>query len=777
MPITNEILSKLIDEQIKDSLSSTFFKRLWVYEKKKLLVCEFGYKNVGFGIDVAPVAESGEMVSLTLCWRKPYDIYLFKSKCIKIIHISKLISSLDEIVKKAVNYITENSHIKISIIVPVYNRAKTLSRLIDSFKSQTLPKDQFEIIYVDDNSSDNSIDVINENSKGLIYSILKSPIQSGNASQPRNIGIMAARGIYTFFVDSDDYLDKDCMLNSYNMAVRNKSDIVYVKCDSTGNGRSLKSRLWKGLNNVGDADIFSNYLLLNFYSFKLFKTILLRKNNIFFDKSLTLGEDQAFLVSALCKADKVSILKDKSYYFLTTEDEVEHLSKTKESFDNLYKKWVFPLANIINVDNLEKKKKLYNCLLFRFVKKYSSNFERLSKEHRNVITSVLNAFRQNSELFDDSLVYDDGKEGLSFFSFNVLENKKTEPTESQGNPIVGIMNFHFANNFGAVLVPFALLTVISRLGFNTEIINYAPKEIPPRKDYVEFRRKFLNISSSTRLLKSQEELFDYQNRYSKIVVGSDQVWRLFNTSTYMLDYAHGNKTLISYAASFGSSDFNKLPNKQAISLLNRFDAISVRENTGVDICNNQFGLAAMQVLDPTLLLSIDDYQAIIDHFKPQLVDGKYVAYSIINKSNKEYVPAFVEKMEQLMNIKFKSLLSKYSSNEVNSVGGWLNDIKNSSFVITDSFHATVFSIIYRKKFVCLVTGANGTDRIPSLLKMLDIDISSRIVDSLDKISPELFDEEIDYDKVFSKLKAYQERSIMFLKNALNKPSNYKMSLK
>lgn len=775
MPITNETLSKLIDEHIKDSSSGKFFKRLWEYGKKRLLVCEFGYKNVGFGIDIAPVAESSEMVSLTLCWRKPYDLYKFKSKYMNIIHISELVSCLDEIVQKAVNYITNNSRIKISVIVPVYNREKTLFRLIDSFKSQTMPKEQFEIIYVDDNSSDNSINVINEHSKGLTYSILKSPIQSGCACQPKNMGIMAARGIYTLFVNSDDYLDKDCILNSYTMAVRNKSDIVYLRCDLTGNGHSLKSKPLLVLNNVDNADIYTDYLL-SFYSIKLYKTILLRKNNIFFDKSLTHGQDQAFLVSALCKASKVSVLKDKLYYYLTTENEAEHLSKTKESLDNLYKRWIFPLANIINVAELDKRKKLYNSLLCSFVEKYFSNFESLSTEHKKVIAFVLNVFHQNSELFDNSLVYDNGKEGLKFFNWYGRDNKISELTMSKGNPLVGIMNFHFANNFGAVLVPFALLNVISKLGFDAEIINYVPKEIPPRRNYIEFRERFLNISHNTKLLTSQEDLINYQNRYDKIVVGSDQVWRLFNTSTYMLDFAHGNKTLISYAASFGGSNFNKLSNDIATSLLNRFDAISVRENTGVDICNNQFGLAAMQVLDPTLLLDIDDYQAIIDHFRPQLVEGNYIAYSFINKSNRERVPALVERMEKQMNIKFKNLLSTLNSNEVNSVGGWLNDIKNSSFVITDSFHATVFSIIYRKKFVCLVTKTNGTDRIPSLLKMLDIDISSRVVDSLDKITPEMLHSEIDYAPVFERLKYLREKSVLFLENALVKAPNFKSRL-
>lgn len=359
------------------------------------------------------------------------------------------------------------------------------------------------------------------------------------------------------------------------------------------------------------------------------------------------------------------------------------------------------------------------------------------------------------------------KELSSYASKRVVDNKNTT---------IGIMNFHFANNYGAVLVPFALLKTIGKLGYKAEIINYVPKVNPPRRDYIEFRRVFLNISDQTKVLSTKQDLNDVQNKYHKIVVGSDQVWRLFDTSTYMLDFVYGYKTLISYAASFGGSRFKKLTNDRAISLLNRFDAISVRENTGVDICNNQFGLPAMQVLDPTLLLTAEDYQPIIEYFNPKVISGDYIAYSIINRANMENVSTFIERMEKLMNITFKNLLSKPNVKEVNSVGGWINDIKNASYVVTDSFHATVFSILHRKKFVCLVTHANGADRIPSLLKMLNIDISSRVVDSLDKITPEMLHSEIDYAPVFERIKYLREKSVLFLENALVKAPNFKSRL-
>lgn len=764
--MTNETLIKLINKHLKNSPIKQFVRKVWEYGKNRLLVCGFIFKNVGFAIDISPANNKDDKVSLKLCWRKPYEIYSYKLEYKDVISASEIGTYLDKIVLRCIDFINANSDIKVSVIVSVSNAEYlALSRLINSFKSQTMPKNQFEIIYVGNNSLNKSIEVIKKLSHGLKYEILELPINSGNYNQARNSGIIAAKGIYSFFVNSEDYIENDCLLSAYSYAIDNKSDIVYLRSDSIF-GHINKSALLDGLKSIDDADIYRDHLLQNTNCFKLFKTIMLRKNNIFFDNNIS------FIVAALCNADKVSIIKDKSFYLSNLAAEID----TNEFSDNLFKNWITTLEKILVVNEQEKKRKLYNCLLCLFAQAYYSSFDNLLPEQKNVIFSILKVFRKHDELFDISLIYHECKEYLSKFNWPIIYQGKNNQPFNDEDSLVGIMNFHFANNFGAVLVPFSLMRTIQRMGFNAEVINYAPKEIPIRKHYVEFRKNFLNISEKTKLLNSKQELENTTSKYDKIVVGSDQVWRLFDTSTYMLDFAHGYKTLISYAASFGGSTFTKLSNERAITLLNRFDAISVRENTGVDICNNQFGIPAMHVLDPTLLLTANEYQQIIDYFKPKSMDSQYIAYSIINKSNKEHVSALIDRLSKVMNIKFRNILSELESEEVNSVGGWLNDIKNSSYVITDSFHATVFAILYKKKFICLVTGANGTDRIPSLLKMLDIDCSSRVVNTLNLITPELLNNVIDYDHVYERLNTLRNKSILFLKNALNKPKNFKQTL-
>lgn len=355
---------------------------------------------------------------------------------------------------------------------------------------------------------------------------------------------------------------------------------------------------------------------------------------------------------------------------------------------------------------------------------------------------------------------------------NITFNKKNEI------PSVGLLNFHFADNYGAVLDSFSLLKVIEDLGYKAEIINYLPRNahIHSHKNFQDFRGNFLNINERTPKLFSQQELEERQKDFNKIIVGSEQVWRLFNSSIYMLNFAHGYKTLISYSASFGNDTFDSLPNDKAISLLNRFDAISVRETSGVTICSDQFGLPAIQTLDPVFLLDNVQYDEIIKYYRPCKPSYKYISYAMVNKKNILSPNNNVKSIETSLNIKLKNILKNNDEEEPNSVGGWLNDIKNSSFVITDSYYATCFAIIYKKNFACIVTDVNGKDRIPSLLKQLDIDTSERIVTSFEQIDTELLNKNIDYSKVYSKLEMLKSKSFLFLHNALDKSENYKERL-
>lgn len=333
-------------------------------------------------------------------------------------------------------------------------------------------------------------------------------------------------------------------------------------------------------------------------------------------------------------------------------------------------------------------------------------------------------------------------------------------------PKVGILNFHFANNYGAVLVPFAMKKAIEAMGYQAEIINYAAQKFSRQPAFVKFRGKFLSPLSKE--FSNIEELRKCHDAWSRVVVGSDQVWRMFQTDIYMLEWVYGKCSLISYAASYGHDIYEgSIPKSDACALLHRFDAISVRENSGVDICRNDFDVDALQVVDPTLLLSAEAYTRVIDAEKVQVPDEPYVCGVFLSAQSASYPNNPNILLDIRSKYKFVNPI-KNEQNQFRPVGEWLALIKNAKYVITDSFHGAVFSIIFNKQFVTLMhEGFNGNARIPSLLESLGIN-QNRILYSINDITVDTFREKIDYTKVNAKLAPLRHKAFKFLKDALAK---------
>ena len=335
---------------------------------------------------------------------------------------------------------------------------------------------------------------------------------------------------------------------------------------------------------------------------------------------------------------------------------------------------------------------------------------------------------------------------------------------------VGIMNFHYSNvNFGAVMVPFALAKALTKLGYQPEVINFVPDAfVGDTSSFEDFRNKFM---VRTKLCRTKSDLDRLSKNFEKIVVGADQVWRWTYNGKYMLNWAYGNKTLISYAPSFGSDVYEGKEEeiKAGRELLARFDAISVREKSGVKICKDIFKVEAKQVLDPTLLLDAEDYQEIIDSEKVAPIGQKYIGYMLIDDEKVKEI-SFADTLASLKrDFAFVNVL-KDKDGKFNTVGTWLERMKNASFIIADSFHACVFAILFKKNFVCIPRDFGGNSRIESLFDTLGIN-RKRFVKKLEDISLSMLEEKIDYDEVYRRLNENRKDSWNYLRNALKiKPS-------
>lgn len=367
---------------------------------------------------------------------------------------------------------------------------------------------------------------------------------------------------------------------------------------------------------------------------------------------------------------------------------------------------------------------------------------------------------------------------------------------------VGILTFHTAMNYGAVLQTYALYHSIASLGHIPVIINrqattifsgkwkailrYLLIKLLPVKICSLHRRLLMakrfdifsnmHIPNKTYPFFSSKQLENGHIDIDSIVVGSDQIWN-YNLSenqspgmglNMFVDFLPDNIKRISYAASFGTARWNCDTHitTKIKDLLGKFSAISVRENSGVDICKNIFNLKAKTVLDPTLLLTSKHYDSLIED--SQLDKTSYI---LIFKFNwDDGFCNMIEALSSKSSLPICSINSKKQSNAYCSVYGptieqWLTYIKNAHIVITDSFHALSFSIIYNKPFVVLDNGIpERMDRQMDLLKSLGI--KERCLSYEDVLNDIDLLLELDYKDANDRLAFRRKESIDFLEGEL-----------
>ena len=258
-----------------------------------------------------------------------------------------------------------------------------------------------------------------------------------------------------------------------------------------------------------------------------------------------------------------------------------------------------------------------------------------------------------------------------------------------------------------------------------------------------------------------------------IVVGSDQVWRPNYTSDvtrfFTAFLGHSDICRIAYAASFGVA-VNEFSDEQIAcgrEYLKLFSAISVREESGIRLCKELFDVQACQVLDPTMLLRREDYQRFTST-APQS-PGNLMVYVLDRTEEKDaFIAEFAEK---------RGLVPFYANSKTEipwnvdipigerkqpPLENWLRGFDDAEFVLTDSFHACVFSILFHKPFGVFVNLERGLSRIESLLRPLGL------MDRCITDAPVDLDRSIDWKFIDNVLMQKTESSLDFLKQGLNR---------
>lgn len=356
---------------------------------------------------------------------------------------------------------------------------------------------------------------------------------------------------------------------------------------------------------------------------------------------------------------------------------------------------------------------------------------------------------------------------------------------------IGILTFHWATNYGAVLQAYALQLFLSRLGHDVRIIDYMPRrfiksfagcfaskrpraikralaEYVKEKQFITFRKKHLKLTSR---YFSLQEMRMNPPKYDVYICGSDQIWNMWFvmngegriTTSYFLDFGSKMTTRIAYAVSFGCTEYSNQVQRIVAPLLKNFIAISMREETGCDIVRSMGFDNVALMPDPALLLSSKEYDKLITCTASRKSPFIFF-YLIHNRQNT------ATQMESYFRDTLREHIVSTKQYRYSFIGvpEWLFLIKNSKFIVTNSFHGVVFSIIYKKDFIAIpVEGPSVgmNDRIFTLLKQ--VNLQDRVLSNCDtsRISNLLL-KPIIWDNVEIIIHALRKEAEIFLANAL-----------
>lgn len=375
---------------------------------------------------------------------------------------------------------------------------------------------------------------------------------------------------------------------------------------------------------------------------------------------------------------------------------------------------------------------------------------------------------------------------------------------------IAILTQPLHNNYGGLLQAYALKEVLQQMGHEVVIINRQSKDSFQWRKYASYvKRRLLRqpiapnhfisdklkeaISENNRLFREKyipnlSELITTNNGMSKLndmgfdvlIAGSDQCWRpMYSPSigNYFFDFAKDNKNIkrISYAASFGVShwEFTNEDTATAKELMQLFDAISVREDSAIDLLRKHLGRDdAFHVLDPTMLLTPGHYKKIAENEKMPQSSGTLKMYILDLTEEKDHIVSTIAKQLELKSFEVypnkRIAIDELTKHNINdfvfpSPAAWLRGFQDAKFVVADSFHGIVFSILFNVPFLAIGNKERGLTRFTSLLRMFELE--DRLITDLTEFdADEFLKKEVDWEKVNKILESERSKAREFLIN-------------
>ena len=371
---------------------------------------------------------------------------------------------------------------------------------------------------------------------------------------------------------------------------------------------------------------------------------------------------------------------------------------------------------------------------------------------------------------------------------------------------IGILTLPLHGNYGGNLQAYALMKVLRGLGHEPCLIVRRAKPFPAKRIPLELvkrivkklvlrragtsigegifhsrlrklteknAREFIDghIQPQTREFSSFKDISRNISTYSfgALIVGSDQIWRPKYTpsieESFFSFLASSESTKrIAYAPSFGTDEweYTQEETKRCAGLLQRFDSISVREISGVRLCKDKLGRESTHVLDPTMLLDVNDYLDLSQNVPTSPASKKNLLVYVLDLTDeKRAVMDHLARNLELNPIHANRLDANGSSIPVEE---WVAGFRDSAFVLTDSFHACVFSILFNKPFIAYGNARRGLARFESLLSIFGL--KSRLISEPSQATPELINSTINWQEVNCKVAERRAASMHFLSDSL-----------
>ena len=359
---------------------------------------------------------------------------------------------------------------------------------------------------------------------------------------------------------------------------------------------------------------------------------------------------------------------------------------------------------------------------------------------------------------------------------------------------ISTLTFQESLNYGALLQAHALQRVLAGMGHDAEIINYHSKakeafyqgKLDKSKSLANNINKLLSfglrrrrkrvtdafrrqqMALTPRVYTTKDELARYAGSRDYVICGSDQVWNVVSTrhdATYFLDFVADSDQKIAYAASFGIAEIPAGEVGYYQQHLASFTKLSVREASGITLLKTLVNKEATVVLDPCLLLTAAQWDGIA---QPTPVQAPYIFVYYVNYSKKliDYAKAISAQTGIKAIICARTLRDlKDGFKDVNlGVAQFVDAVKNAAYVITNSFHGTVFSIIYRKQFISFADQRKTHDTTGRVVGLLnELGLQARLFAG----DRQAIFAEWDYAQVESILAEKRQASLQFLTEAIS----------